>query len=92
MQPPRKPRHHRTMRLRRYTRLAGDKGAHKGRLHIFCFAMRVGLAPAALHIVGYHNSDLSEDCPTNRVPLLVGLTTMASSSTTASGPMVGYGK
>ena len=52
MQPPRKPRHHRTMRLRRYTRLAGDKGAHKGRLHIFCFAMRVGLAPAALHIIG----------------------------------------
>ena len=30
--------------------------------------------------------------PTNRVPLLVGLTTMASSSMTASGAMVGYGK
>ena len=42
-------------------------------------------------IVTEHDS-VYEDSPTNRVPLLVGLTTMASSSTTASGPMVGYGK
>ena len=42
-------------------------------------------------IVTEHDS-VYEDSPTNRVPLLVGLTTMASSSMTASGLMVGYGK
>ncbi len=45
----------------------------------------VFLAPLARHIVGEHDSVLSEDCPTNSVPLLVGLTTMASSPTTVAG-------
>ena len=51
------------------------------RLHVFLFFW----APSAGHIVGEHDSVVSDDCPTNRVPLLVGLTTMASSPTTAYG-------
>ncbi len=37
-----------TMRLRRYTRLSGDRVAC-GDYMLFCFAMRVGLAPSARH-------------------------------------------
>ena len=43
-------------------RFLGDRGAHEGRLHIFLFCHAGGLAPAARHIAGSHDSVLSEDC------------------------------
>ena len=61
----------------------GGRQGRLRRLHVFLFFW----APSAGHIVGEHDSVVSDDCPTNRVPLLVGLTTMASSATTAAGAM-----
>ena len=67
-------------------RFLGRQGRPRGGAYIFfLFFHAGGFGACGATCFDEHDSVLSEDCPTNRVPLLVGLTTIASSSMTVGG-------
>ena len=67
-------------------RFLGRQGRPRGGAYIFfLFCHAGGFGACGATCFDEHDSVLSEDCPTNRVPLLVGLTTIASSSMTVGG-------
>ena len=73
--------------------VGGKTGAPtRGAYIFFCFAMRVVWRLRRDILLVRMIASYPRTAPTNRVPLLVELMMMASSSTTASVLMVGYGK